>query len=164
MLGPIEDIDLDTDILRAPWLQFCLRSSPLPTWMAFFDTLCLVFFFCIAQLSHGSFFLKYLATFAFTFPSSSSAFLVADDSNLFYAHKSLKELETTVNKELQELFSWLCANKLSLNIEKSVTFCPPQKLVNSLINLKINNQTLMHKNSIKYLGIMIDSHLNWSLK
>ena len=57
----------------------------------------------------------------------------------------------------------LCANKLSLNIEKSNYFIcrPPQKLVNYSINLKINNQTLMHENSIKYLGIMIDSHLNW---
>ena len=89
--------------------------------------------------------------------------LFADDSNLFYAHKSLSELETTVNNELQEVFSWLCANKLSLNIEKSnyVIFRPPQKSVNYSINLKINNQTLMHENSIKYLGIMIDSHLNW---
>ena len=81
----------------------------------------------------------------------------------FYAHKSLKELETTVNNELQEVFSWLCANKLSLNIEKSnyVIFRTPQKLVNYSINLMINNQTLTHGNSIKYLGIMIDSHLNW---
>ena len=52
----------------------------------------------------------------------------------------------------------------SLLILKSLTifiFRPPQKLVNYSINLKINNKTLMHENSIKYLGIMIDSHLNW---
>ena len=34
-------------------------------------------------------------------------------ANLFYAHKGLLELETTVNNELQEVFSWLCVNKLS---------------------------------------------------
>ena len=81
-----------------------------------------------------------------------------DDSNLFYPYKSLLGLETTVDNELQEVFSWLCANILSLNVEKSnyVIFYPPQKLLNYSIN-----QTLMHKNSIKYLGIMIDSHLNW---
>ena len=49
----------------------------------------------------------------------------ADNTNLFYAHKSLLELETTLNNELFEVFSWLCANKLSANIEKSrdVIFC-----------------------------------------
>ena len=39
----------------------------------------------------------------------------ADDTNLFYADKSLLELETTVNNELFEVFSWLCADKLSVN-------------------------------------------------
>ena len=94
-------------------------------------------------------------------PNQLDFHLFVDDCNLFYAHKSLLELETTVNNELLEVFSWLCANKLSLNIEKSASFRPPQKLVNYSIKLKINNQTLMHENSIKYLGIMIDSHLNW---
>ena len=45
--------------------------------------------------------------------------LFAEDSNLFYTQKSLLHLETTVNNELHEVFNWLCANKLSLNIEKS---------------------------------------------
>ena len=80
-----------------------------------------------------------------------------------YTEETGPVLETTVNNELQEVFSWLCANKLSLNIEKSrdLIFCTPQNLVNYSTNLKINNQALMHKNCIKYLGIMIYSHLNW---
>ena len=82
-----------------------------------------------------------------------------------YTEETGPVLETTVNNELQEVFSWLCTNTLSLNIDKSnyVIFCPPQKLVNYSFNLKnlINNQTLMHENYIKYLSIMIDSHSNW---
>ena len=59
------------------------------------------------------------------------------------------------------LVGFVSINSLTLNIEKSnyVIFRPPQKLVNYAINLKINSQTLMHENSIKYLGI--NSHLNW---
>ena len=45
--------------------------------------------------------------------------LFSDDSNLFYAHKSLKNLVQITNDELQKVNDWLCANKLSLNVEKS---------------------------------------------
>ena len=56
-------------------------------------------------------------------------YLFADDTNILYADKNLKDLETTVNNELQNLYNWLTANKLTLNIKKSnfVIFHPYQK-------------------------------------
>ena len=89
--------------------------------------------------------------------------LFADDSNLFCSHKSLQHLETMLNNHLYNVNEWLCANKLSLNIEKSnfVVFHPPQKKSQYSMNLKINNKTLQEKSSIKYLGIIIDHYLNW---
>ena len=51
------------------------------------------------------------------FINSSSIFdfhLFADDSNLFYSDKDLQHLEETINRELGEINTWLCANKLSL--------------------------------------------------
>ena len=55
--------------------------------------------------------------------------LFADHSNLFYSAKDLQHLEETVNRELGEINTWLCANKLSLNIDKThfVIFHPHQK-------------------------------------
>ncbi len=55
--------------------------------------------------------------------------LFADDSNLFYANKSLLELESVINTELKLVNSWLSSNKLSLNISKSnfVKFHPSKK-------------------------------------
>ena len=49
-----------------------------------------------------------------------------------------------------------------MNIDKSnfVIFYPPQKNVRGL-NLKINDQQLNREFFIKYLGVMIDSNLNW---
>ena len=38
---------------------------------------------------------------------------------------------------------------------------PPTKKVEALINLYINQTVLTEKDSIKYLGIMLDSNLNW---
>lgn len=56
-------------------------------------------------------------------------YLFADDTNILYADKSLKSLEQTVSRELDHLYDWLTANKLSLNIKKSnfVIFRPYQK-------------------------------------
>ena len=38
---------------------------------------------------------------------------------MLYADKNLKSLETIVNFELSNVYDWLTANKLSLNIKKS---------------------------------------------
>ena len=46
-------------------------------------------------------------------------FLFADDANILYADKNLKSIELTVNIELQKLYDWLTANKLTLNAKKS---------------------------------------------
>ena len=88
--------------------------------------------------------------------------LFADDSNLFYAHKSLQFLEMHLNEQLCKVGQWLRVNKLSLNVDKSnfVVFHPPQKKVCYSINLLINDNIIRHENSIKYLGIIIDSNLN----
>ena len=44
-------------------------------------------------------------------------YLFADDTNLLYADKNLRELEIKVNTELSKIYDWLVANKLSLNIK-----------------------------------------------
>ena len=56
-------------------------------------------------------------------------YLFADDTNLLYADKNLKSLETIVNCELIKVVGWLIANKLSLNIKKTnyIIFHPYQK-------------------------------------
>ena len=89
--------------------------------------------------------------------------LFADDANLFYTNNNLQELEEKVNKELIHVQNWLCANKLTHSIEKSnfLIFHPPQKKLTNNIKLCINGKLLKQEKYIKYLGIMIDCHLNW---
>ena len=82
------------------------------------------------------------------FSKSSNIFdfrLFADDANLFYEAKNLSALETTVNHELTNVYIWLCANRLSLNIDKSnyVLFHPPQRNNHRFsFSLSINNHQL----------------------
>lgn len=89
--------------------------------------------------------------------------LFADDSNLFFKHNNLSVLQSILNRELDNIHVWLCVNKLSLNVTKSnfVIFHPPQKKLLNEVKLIINGEELKRYYCIKYLGVLIDSHLNW---
>ena len=96
-------------------------------------------------------------------------YLFADDTNLLYSNKDLKDLETVVNEELIKVGVWLDANKLSLNTSKSnfVIFHPYQHKPDCTIQLEIYNNDLKEslpleqKTFVKYLGILIDNNLSW---
>lgn len=91
-------------------------------------------------------------------------YLFPDDANLFYESKSLQILQKRINSELINVHTWLSANKLSLNIEKSnfIIFHPPQKILQDIsFNVSLKNKQLKREYCIKYLGILIDSHLSW---
>ena len=109
-------------------------------------------------------FLLYINDFSFS-ATNLDFHLFADDSNLFYSHKNLQSLEQNLNcnEQLSMVDKWLCANKLCLNIEKTnfIVFHPAQKKINYSFILKMQEQQIREKQSIKYLGIFIDSHLNW---
>ena len=88
----------------------------------------------------------------------------ADDANLFDESKSLQILQNRINSELINVHTWLSANQLSLNIEKSnfIIFHPPlEGLQDFSFNLFLNNKQLKREYCIKYLGILTDSHLSW---
>ena len=57
----------------------------------------------------------------------------------------------------------LCANNFSLEVEKSsfVIFHPPQRKGIQSFDLTINGKQLKQDSWIKYLGVLIDSSLNW---
>ena len=82
--------------------------------------------------------------------------LFANDSNLFHSHKNLQSLELTINIELCKVHEWLFANRLSLNTDKTA-----QKHLTNNISLHISNKQIEQTNNMKYLGVLIDSQLNW---
>mgnify|MGYP000037758894 FL=1 len=73
---------------------------------------------------------------------------------MLYVDKNLKSLETIVNFELPNVYDWLIANKLSLNIKKSnfVIFRPRQKKLNYEVSLKVFDY---HNNTYIYIYIYI---------
>ena len=85
----------------------------------------------------------------------------ADDSNLFFTHRDPRILIDTMNRELTLVQSWIQANRLSLNIEKTHSMLFSNTL-NILPNpVKINNTELKQVDCTKFLGLFIDSDLSW---
>ena len=88
----------------------------------------------------------------------------ADDTNLLCSHKDPKMLRIMMNNDLRSLFTWLCANRLSLNVAKTefIIFKPPRTRLRERITLKLNCTTLNESKKIKYLGLIMDERLTWS--
>ena len=96
-------------------------------------------------------------------------YLFANNTNILYADKNLKDLETIVNNQLQNLYNWLTANELTLNIKKiklcnfssllKVT-CLPTKTLH-FDNEKNKYVHLQSKVYIKYLGVLTNQNLSW---
>lgn len=83
--------------------------------------------------------------------------IFADDANLFYKYKNIDTLQVNINEELLKIHTWLCANRLSLNIKKTsfVIFHSPQKWITTQISLLIHNFPIKQEYCMKYLGILI---------
>ena len=92
--------------------------------------------------------------------------IFADDTNLFFSHKSIKELFHIANLELNKVFKCFNANKLSLNKDKTkYTFFhrarEKDNIPLKLPSLFINDREIKRITSIKYLEVLIDEHLTW---
>ena len=91
--------------------------------------------------------------------------LFADDTNVFLNGKDIDDLSITMNEELEKLYIWLKANKLSLNVKKThymVFRSVKKKVFQPLIPLMINGQVISKVDNTKFLGVILDIHLNWS--
>ena len=88
----------------------------------------------------------------------------ADDTNLLYTDKSLKRIQKYVNLDLRFLCKWLKANKISLNASKTelIIFRDPRKKISFNLKIKIDGKKLLPSKFVKYLGVLIDCHLNWN--
>ena len=67
-----------------------------------------------------------------------------------------------INEDIENIREWLCCNKLSLNILKThyMVSTPRNKIVND-IDICINDFRIERVYVTKFLGIQIDSQLNW---
>ena len=66
--------------------------------------------------------------------------MFADDTNLFFAGKSIADLERTINEEMSAVSDWFQANLLSLNIKKTSYIIFGNKVARNLsMSIKIQD-------------------------
>ncbi len=94
---------------------------------------------------------------------NSKAIIFAHDTNLFISSSKINLLFKNINKDLQSLSNWFKANKLSLNISKTVCILFNQRdtKISHHHTIKIDNHLIELKTYAKFLGVTIDNKLNW---
>lgn len=101
---------------------------------------------------------------------SSKILSFADDTTMFLSNRDLDTMYQKANVDINKLYYWFCANKLSLNANKTkyIVVSPVNRRVN-LDNriLKIANTELSRigndceETFTKFLGLYIDDTLSW---
>ena len=92
-------------------------------------------------------------------PVFSNIILFVDDTTLFNSHRSTNFLKYTLEHDLKLMIEWFKANKLSLNLNKTVGI----KFWNNKKSFTIHadNITIQMAEHTKFLGVYIDYKLNW---
>ena len=86
----------------------------------------------------------------------------ADDTSLHKSHYDLQYLKFCAEQDMQALRDWFCANKLTLNVQKSVCmlFAPNGRCVK--IDLELDGLKIPQVRNTKLLGTWIDDELKWN--
>ena len=71
-----------------------------------------------------------------------------------------------MNQDLKNLTQWLKANKLSLNVKKIelIIFHPKNIKLDYVVKFKLNGRRLTPISTVKYLGLLLDEHLLWTMQ
>ena len=88
--------------------------------------------------------------------------LFADDTNLFYSGKYIKELCSVVSIKLDKLCKWFQVNKLSLNTSKTNFMVFTNKSCDDTYSVCMNGLNLSRVFVTKFLGVHMDSKLDWT--
>ena len=93
--------------------------------------------------------------------------LYADDTVLYDIHKNVKDATRQIQTDLNNLSKWCNRNKLTINSKKN-KYCvyglrsSVKKSKTKDISLSLNTDILDRVCSYKYLGFILDDHLNFN--
>ena len=101
---------------------------------------------------------------AHCFLTKAKSILFADDTTIFYSSKSMSDIFETMNTELQIMSDWFRANKLSVKTSKTNYMLFTKHTICNIGQnvLCLNGELLTCVQSTKFLGLVIDNHLEWN--
>ena len=86
----------------------------------------------------------------------------ADDTTLVFSHVNKHYLRFCMVEDLMSIQDWFYANKLTLNLSKTVyLFFEHKSHMNVDLDLVLNGVTILGKRHTKFLGVWLDDQLNW---
>ena len=90
-------------------------------------------------------------------------YLFANDTNIYFELTDLLQIQKVVNREFRKVRKWPEANWLALNIDKTnfVIFHSQQRKITDNIVLRFGRKSIKQESYVKFLGILLDSHLSW---
>ena len=94
--------------------------------------------------------------------------MYADDTAFYFADCSIDVINSILQTETEEVYKWLCSNKLSLHIGKTnaMLICSRQKrqhLNDCKISLCLDDCKIEQTEDLQYLGLKIDHDLRYDL-
>lgn len=89
--------------------------------------------------------------------------MYADDTSLIISDKNKGKLHAQCQFELEKINQWIESNFLKLNIKKTnYIFFQNRSKHETFPDLKLNGHVLLQSQSTKFLGVLIDDHINWN--
>ena len=86
----------------------------------------------------------------------------ADDITLVFTHRNLNYLRFSIENELSTMQDWFNANKLTLNVDKSVYLLYHNHYQNiPSFNIKLNGTVIPRVKKAKPLGVWLEDQLKW---
>ena len=90
--------------------------------------------------------------------------LYADDTLLFFASKSVRDIESQLTSDLENLISWFHSNFLILNVNKTkIMLIGTYQRLSAAdgFSIRTDNTDLDRVYAFKYLGVLMDQTLSW---
>lgn len=90
--------------------------------------------------------------------------LYADDTTIYYSDRDPVKVQSVLNTDLDLIANWIKINGLPINVAKTQFMILSRRAMkpeNSSIKIELQGTEITKTDTIKYLGLLIDSNLSW---